>query len=288
MAPTIAGLAAWLQQDTPTAGGIVLVRAGETPPLFVVPSVQGTVMELNQVLSAMTTPRAVYGLQARGMDGTELPQTRIEDMAEDYLARIRAVQPQGPYALVGYSLGGLVVYEMARRLHALGEPVALVGLIDTNVSPRNLPLSAWLRFRGAWLRWLFAGMRANNGRDLGWQARAVASTVRRHVKQALGRPDPERHAGQHELPLSMQRVRAAALFAHARYRVPAYPGEVVFFRAALRDPRYCDPLIVWRRRSGSVEIRHVPGDHVGLREGAHARALAPALDASLARVQCNN
>jgi acetoacetyl-CoA synthetase len=239
-------------------------------------------MELNQVLSAMTTPRALYGLQARGVDGVEPPQQHVEDMAADYLERIRAVQPKGPYALVGYSLGGLVVYEMARRLHALGEKLALVGLIDTNVSPPNLSIPAWLQFRAAWLRWLVAGMRANGAGDLGRQARAVADSVRRHAKLALGRPDPDRFAGEHELPPSMQRARGAALFAHACYRVPDYPGKLVFFHAALRDPRYCDPLVVWRRRSGGVEIRPVPGDHVGLRDGACARALARALDASLA------
>jgi hypothetical protein len=64
-------------------------------------------------------------------------------------------------------------------------------------------------------------------------------SVRRHVKQALGRPDPKRYAGQHELPSSMQRVRGAALFAHSCYRVPDYAGKIVFFHAALRDPRHC-------------------------------------------------
>jgi hypothetical protein len=65
---------------------------------------------------------------------------------------------------------------MACRLHALDEPLALVGLIDTNVSPRNLLFPAWLQFRAAWLRWLVAGMRANGVRDLG-QRRGRSWTV---------------------------------------------------------------------------------------------------------------
>jgi thioesterase domain-containing protein len=79
----------------------------------------------------------LYGIQARGLADTpgsadaENPPQSIAAMAEDYLAQIRSVQPHGPYHLLGWSFGGLVAYEMATQLHAKGEHVAVLTLMDS-------------------------------------------------------------------------------------------------------------------------------------------------------------
>src|SRR5689334_20546408 len=72
-----------------------------------------------------------YGLQASGTDGTSPPHRTIEEMADAYIAEIRTLQPAGPYLLAGYSGGGIVAFEMAHRLTALGEKVGLLAFIDT-------------------------------------------------------------------------------------------------------------------------------------------------------------
>jgi thioesterase domain-containing protein len=53
-------------------------------------------------------------------------------MARVYLERIRAVQPHGPYRLMGWSLGGITAHEVAAQLEELGEEVSLLGILDTN------------------------------------------------------------------------------------------------------------------------------------------------------------
>ena len=65
-------------------------------------------------------------------------------MAADYLREIKPRQPNGPYYLCGYSSGGLVAFEIARRLSEAGDEVGLVGLFDTTMSPLRWPLRAWL------------------------------------------------------------------------------------------------------------------------------------------------
>ncbi|HEU0080087.1 MAG TPA: thioesterase domain-containing protein, partial [Longimicrobiaceae bacterium] len=61
------------------------------------------------------------------------------EMAADYLARLRTVQEEGPYRLAGWSMGGLVAFEMARRLEAAGEVVELLALVDSRVHPEDAP-----------------------------------------------------------------------------------------------------------------------------------------------------
>ena len=71
-------------------------------------------------------------------------------MARVYIEQMRTVQPSGPYALVGYSFGGLVAFEIAQQLIAAGEKIELLCLLDTYVNERYLPLVAWMRFQSAW------------------------------------------------------------------------------------------------------------------------------------------
>ena len=92
----------------------------------------------------MTYSGAVIGIQARGLDGQEPPHATVEAMAAEYLRAVKARQANGPYYLCGYSFGGLVAFEMARRLRESGDEVALVGLFDTMMNPLRRPLRSWL------------------------------------------------------------------------------------------------------------------------------------------------
>jgi amino acid adenylation domain-containing protein len=71
-----------------------------------------------------------YALQPHGLDGQPAPSS-IEAMAEHHLRTLRDVQPVGPYLLGGHCNGGLIAYEMARRLQSCGERVALLALVCT-------------------------------------------------------------------------------------------------------------------------------------------------------------
>jgi amino acid adenylation domain-containing protein len=114
------------------------------PPVFIIHGLGGSVAGLFPMTRRMTYPGAVIGIQARGLDGRERPHATVEAMAAEYLRAVKARQADGPYYLCGYSFGGLVAFEMARRLRESGEEVALVGLFDTMMSPLRRPLRSWL------------------------------------------------------------------------------------------------------------------------------------------------
>ena len=135
--PTVADLAEVLR-----AGGsqhearlAVPIRAGDSgPALFCVHPIGGNVMCYAALAQALPPGRAVYGIRAPGLTSeTETPLASIDAMAERYIDEMRSVQPDGPYNLLGWSLGGLVVQEMARRLAAEGETLGLAAMIDSAV-----------------------------------------------------------------------------------------------------------------------------------------------------------
>ncbi|MEV0695178.1 amino acid adenylation domain-containing protein [Streptomyces sp. NPDC050388] len=83
----------------------------------------------------------VYGIQARGLDGGGPLPSSMAEMTEDYLARIRHVQPSGPYRLAGWSFGGLASHALATRLRAEGEEVSLLALLDAYPPGENADTS---------------------------------------------------------------------------------------------------------------------------------------------------
>ncbi|MET7383116.1 amino acid adenylation domain-containing protein [Streptomyces sp. NPDC005526] len=139
-APTVARLAGRLGHDTLDDALEVLLplRAdGDLPPLFCVHPGLGVGWVYSGLVPALERDRPVYALQARGLTGADRLPRNAEEMADDYLAHVRKVQPHGPYHLLGWSFGGLVAHLMATRLQAEGEEVALLALLDAYPTGRK-------------------------------------------------------------------------------------------------------------------------------------------------------
>ncbi|WP_245687670.1 non-ribosomal peptide synthetase [Rhodococcus phenolicus] len=116
----------------------VLVPLGtgdpEARPLFCVHPISGLAWCYSG-LAAHLDGASVYGLQAVGLD--PIPGS-IPELAARYVDRIRAVQPDGPYHLLGWSAGGTIAHEMAVQLREAGQRVALLALLDT-FTPETMP-----------------------------------------------------------------------------------------------------------------------------------------------------
>ena len=105
---------------------------GTKTPFFCVHGGFGNVLNFYDLTRYLGSDQPFYGLQARGVDGKQPPFSTLQEMAAEYVAQIRAIQPEGPYMMGGFSMGGEVAYEMAQQLQAQGHKVALVALLDTH------------------------------------------------------------------------------------------------------------------------------------------------------------
>ncbi|MGF1425057.1 amino acid adenylation domain-containing protein [Kitasatospora sp. LaBMicrA B282] len=117
---------------TGTTRTLVTLRVdGAERPLFCVHPSGGSVGWYLPIARALPQGHPVHAFQPLGMDGRESPLETIEEMAHAYLTDMRQVQPEGPYVLVGWSLGGAIAFEMARQLDDSGQQVELVLLEPT-------------------------------------------------------------------------------------------------------------------------------------------------------------
>nr|ALD83704.1 tAT polyketide synthase [Sorangium cellulosum] len=109
---------------------IPLNNRGSRRPSFWVHGGPGYAAIYNNLTRALGPDYPFYAFQARGVDNRQIPQD-FEEMIQHYIGCMRMVQPEGPYAIGGYSYGGLVAYEMAQRLHREGAGVSHLVIFDT-------------------------------------------------------------------------------------------------------------------------------------------------------------
>jgi enterobactin synthetase component F len=104
---------------------------GSRPPIFCVHP--GAGISWGYLAMARHVPEDVplYGVQARGLHPQDELAGSLPEMAADYVEQIRAIQPTGPYHLLGWSFGGIVAHEIAVQLQAMGEQVAALVILDT-------------------------------------------------------------------------------------------------------------------------------------------------------------
>lgn len=131
--PTVAGLVHRLGVDDSTASlstMLPLRPQGALPPLFCIHPGGGLSWCYVGLMKHLPPDRPIYGVQAEGLLDPEALPASISEMAADYLTAIRAVQPDGPYHLLGWSFGGLVAQEIAVRFRSEGIEVALLAILD--------------------------------------------------------------------------------------------------------------------------------------------------------------
>ena len=265
-APKFAGFCQALREHrTSRYVPFVPLKAGEgLPPLFFIHGLGGNVAELFPMTRRMTYPGPVIGIQARGLAGKEPPHTSVEEMAAEYVREVKARQPKGPYYLCGYSFGGLVAFEMARRLRASGDELGLVGLFDTMMSPLRWPLRTWFSIIVTRLVRFAACVSADPIHTWPAAIRKMNSRIREKLRSYPKRKKQDRPPLPSFLksaPTSVLKVAASAVIASARYRPGFYPGELTLFSPARRESGLPSLDSIWRTHAGAVSIVETAGNH---------------------------
>ncbi len=255
-APTIERLAATLRQDGWSHHWSSLVPmqpAGSHPPFFCIHGVGGNVVGFHELAQHMKPDYPFYGLQSQGLDGKHACHTCIEDMAAHYLDEICMIQAKGPYHLGGFSLGGLVAYEMACQLVARGEQVSLLVLFDTyaeNPKPVNQSLLDLLRH------------------PTRVQLQQLPTALRKKVRRTFR---------MWRLPEHLKKVLRTNARAAEHYRLEPYGGKATLLRAGDTWRMSEDPRAGWDQLVRELETIEVPGTHFDILREPHVSRLAECL-----------
>lgn len=275
-APTIAALAADLRAPAPRFAHLVPLRtAGTGRPLYIVHGIFGNVLQLRDLAELLDVPRPVYALQARGADPREAPHATIAEMAEAYAEAIREVQPSGPFALAGYSFGGLIAYEMARLLRAAGERVDLLALLETDLPDRLLPWPRRLAYRASWPGRVVGRIMSLPPKALG--PYLLGKLKRLRSGDALPDDFELIEDASAQMAERYRRMYAIGVEEFRRFRPGPFDGPLSVFRS--RGPRFdaCDPVPIWRGLAAEVALFEIEGRHERIMERPFVEVLAAQL-----------
>jgi amino acid adenylation domain-containing protein len=279
-APTVEALAHAIDtQSESGASNLVTLRAdGEGVPLILVHAVGGTIYSYFDLVKRLAPGRPCYAFQAKGLNDGEEPLETVEQMASDYIDTLRTVIGSGPCHLAGWSFGGVVVHEMARRMTAEGMTVS-VTLLDAFAPSmsRGGPLDS-------------RSVLEHFAHDIGLQAdRSVLDgldreqSIERLLALASAASLLPRELGAAELSRII-RVFEINIVAGAEHDARPYGGDVTLVRAkkekVLDSKHGFGPLV-----TGTLDVQVTAGDHYSMFRAPDVAELARLLDVILSRVE---
>lgn len=281
-APSPGALAQYLRAEgwQPRSTSLIELHPGPAPYVYIVHGVYGSVIHFRDFARRIGRRHGIYGVQARGLDGAHPPHTSIEEMARHYVEEITALQPDGPYFLIGYSLGGSIVYEMAQQLEALGKEVALTVMLDSGAPPLIVQS---LRQRIAYYRYLFWLYRKRMARRGFWakRARMVENWLKRWFvsPERLQKPTTPEKAYERK----MKAIRVVSERAYRRYKPTPYAGRLLFVKATAVDGVRLErrqkrgEMMSWPEFLPQMEVFSLNSSHMQMYRGEDAEPLVSLL-----------
>ncbi len=264
---------------------VAIKPKGNKTPLFVVHGAGLNLLLYKSLSTHLDPEQPVYGLQAKGLDGKTKPLETMEEIAAHYISEIKTVQAEGPYLLAGYSLGGIIAYEMSCQLLKNHEKVAFTGLFDTVAYTSDNYLNPWrkklrrLKIRvnqAAFAFWLLI-RDPDKKQVIGWKIKSVHRMIaniksNRKYKKAFIDGDKEK------LQDYVLSVHEANNRAGDNYVLRPCPIKIFLFKAK-RKTFYIEDFKTYswdKYAQKGVKIFDIPGEHSAI--------FAPPNDYDFARI----
>lgn len=244
-------------------------------PFFCIHPIGGNVFCYAPLARAMGHDTKFYALQSPALSGRQCP-TSITEMAQMYIEDMRKVQPNGPYRLGGWSMGGVVAYEMAQQLQSSGQTVENLTLIDSYTPEK---------------------MKLNTATDLDLLsvfAKDLSGITKKKYELPIGElkalPVHQRfdaflnHGQQHDLfPANVDRTYMQRVFEifttnhHALrdYQLQPYTGDAVLFYANNNTMQLIRNNHGWKKWiKGTLQAQPIPGNHYTMVQLPQVKELA--------------
>jgi len=295
--PTIATLTESVQPLTPRdddnkvddsqalPSSLVKIQAGNppSPPIFLVHPFGGHVYLYRNLAHCLGIEQPIWGFKAQGIDGETQPLTQIEEMATNYINALQIVQPTGPYLLGGHSFGGLVAFEMAQQLQALGQGIALLFMMDSFGPAHSLMENADFddnKLTANDLKVIVSALGLDINLDISVSSEhlnqlELEKKLRYHLESSkdVNRTYPDDFMSNIRQVLYIIKANNRAM---NNYIPKTYPGKILFFRAHERVTFLpTNPELSWKNlATDGIDIHEVPGNHTSMIFPPHVEVIA--------------
>ncbi len=257
---------------------VPLNPGGLATPLFCVHGGSGSAYSYLELAWQLGGDRPVYGIEAPGFDGDREPVSSLPALSAEYAETLREFRPGGDFSLLGWSIGGVIALDMARRLTAAGARVRQVVLVDVGVPKAAAQPPPEKEIARRFLLDMLATMDSTPrvlDRVLAGHPTAGADELFAAAESSGALPA--------ELDAGLLAKRYAVFKAHveASYGFEVtepYDGPVLHLVASQSPARYTH----WDKLASNLTEQTVPGDHYSMWTGNSLLRLAGLTRAALA------
>lgn len=295
---TIEQLANHLRKPISSSSCAVVIQSGNThPPIFCIHPGSGNPHCYDGLAGYLNSDQPIYQLQSFGWTD-DVAFSSVEAIAERYVEELRSIQPVGAYYLIGWSLGGVIAFEVAQQLKNQGQEIALLGLLDTWAP---LPWLVSLEVDDAMLAVLLAkelSVRMGKPFELSYDKLAQLQTEQQldyFLEQAkqMELVPPDEELSQIQSLLHRYRSNLQTVL---DYTPKPYTGTINLFRAETEIARefgslfnllstvYQKPALGWDEYAQiPVQVFTIPGDHYTMLSNPQVQVLAKSFNNCLDR-----
>lgn len=241
---------------------VPLKATGTKVPIYLVHGYDLNILPFTCLARNMEDDQPVYGVQAMGLSGQSEPYDNMIDLAAHYVKEIILSNPKGPYAIVGYSFGGVIAFEIAQQLKAMGKEVSMLAMFDSYAenldyySPKTQRLANKLRRQVPKFSYIVKSFFKRPITTLVYQYEWFTRRLNQVLKKVK---TVELTTEQQQIQEIMWKYERAYL----SYNIQKFDGEIHLFRVSERLYWLEDPETMgWKPYVNEQVVVHpVPGDH---------------------------
>ncbi|KLT66998.1 non-ribosomal peptide synthetase [Pedobacter sp. BMA] len=261
---------------------IIPIRTeGNKPPVYLIHGSGLNVLLFKGIIQSLDIDQPVFGVQAIGLDQFEAIPDSIEEIAARYIEELLLHNPQGPYNIVGYSMGGFIAFEMAKQLKAAGRNMNMLGVVDTDTGENasrpgdHKNLSYFMKRQFKKIPFITRSFKKTPVKAIKYQLNIT--------KQRLLKKENEMDLEFGMLSQREKEIYMVYDLALEKYLLTPAALKVTLFRVSERL-YFLDDLVHlgWDRfASLGVEVCEIPGDHKTFISEMHRSAFARILQNQL-------
>jgi thioesterase domain-containing protein/acyl carrier protein len=264
-APTIEKLSLLAEKDEKsiTWDSLVPVKtSGSKMPIYIVHGFGMNVLLFNTLAKNMDSDQPVYALQAKGLKTADESFDKMEDIAGHYISEILAANPSNSFALAGYSFGGIIAFEMAKQLKAMGKEIRMLAMFDTNADNSDYFDETSVKIRKKIGRqfpkmlFILRSLVRNPGPTIAYQWEFFV----RKFKNLLGASKREK---ENDTRGNDDKLAERYDYAYRNYKMTPYDGAIDLFKVKTRL-YYLDDMVYlgWKPfAQQGIAVHITPGDH---------------------------
>jgi len=240
---------------------VPIKTSGNKTPIYIVHGFGMNVLLFNNVAKNMDAEQPVYALQARGLNADDKPFDKMEEIAAHYISEIVARDPGPTYALAGYSFGGIIAFEMAKQLKAMGKEIAMLGMFDTYAdnysdyfNPRLRKMTKKVRRQFPKMMFILRSLVAHPIATILYQA----DFLKGKLNKLFGGVQASEMLSENDI-----KIGEIYDFAYRNYKMTPYDGVIDLYKVKTRL-YFLDDLefLGWKPyTTQGVAIHEIAGDH---------------------------